>query len=267
MNISIQRTTGFLITFLILVTAVSCDMLGTSGSPDRIDWEDGEQIIPADDQHLDEETRALYQKDAEKLAVRYINETEPERTNIPGALVDLLYNGLIHIVNEEGAKATEVTETYNVHARTPVEPREIIVSVDTTAPWIEAWRNETTETDDEEVDALLEEFSFILTEYNELESTLPTAMATLRSDSAINGYAVGAHFEELNYIESAGPDGVTDGSDIGVLFFDDHLLFTFDYGFGDCPSGCINRHIWYFRVFMDGSVEFVEEEGDPLPTG
>ncbi len=93
MNISIQRTTGFLIILFILISTFSCDMLETSGSADRIDWEDGEQIIPADDQHLDEETRTLYQKDAEKLAVRYINETEPDRTDIPEELIDLLYNG------------------------------------------------------------------------------------------------------------------------------------------------------------------------------
>jgi len=36
-------------------------------------------------------------------------------------------------------------------------------------------------------------------------------------------------------------------------------------GWGDCPAGCINEHIWTYAVGGDGSVTLVREEGDTLP--
>lgn len=38
-------------------------------------------------------------------------------------------------------------------------------------------------------------------------------------------------------------------------------------GWGDCPAGCINRHVWKFNVAADGALTLVEESGDPLPAG
>jgi len=36
-------------------------------------------------------------------------------------------------------------------------------------------------------------------------------------------------------------------------------------GWGDCPAGCINRHVWTFHVGPDGGTKLVKEEGDPVP--
>lgn len=38
-------------------------------------------------------------------------------------------------------------------------------------------------------------------------------------------------------------------------------------GWGDCPSGCIDRHSWVFRVTADGLVTLESETGDPMPAG
>jgi hypothetical protein len=39
-------------------------------------------------------------------------------------------------------------------------------------------------------------------------------------------------------------------------------------GAGDCQAGCIEQHVWTYRVEADGSISSVSEEGDdvPLPT-
>jgi len=255
----------FPVLLILLIIASSCTVVGDSGTADRFDWQNGESIVPANDELLSSEQRQLYRKDAEKLAVRHINELDSTQTEIPQKLVDLLYKGLVHIALSNDPKAKDVTETYNVHARMPVSPREIIVEADTTAEWISAWRNEITKTGNKELDTLIEQFNFTLVEYRELKHVLPTAMATLRSDQVINGYAVGRLFERLEDIESAGYDYVTDGSDIRVIFFENHLQYIYEYGFGDCPSGCIGNHRWKFNVYKDGDVVFAGEEGDPLP--
>lgn len=36
-------------------------------------------------------------------------------------------------------------------------------------------------------------------------------------------------------------------------------------GWGDCPSGCINRHVWTYDVSADGTVAPVSESGDEVP--
>jgi hypothetical protein len=43
------------------------------------------------------------------------------------------------------------------------------------------------------------------------------------------------------------------------------FLVTVVIGWGDCPSGCINRHTWRYEVTPDRTVRLVEETGQPLP--
>jgi hypothetical protein len=40
-----------------------------------------------------------------------------------------------------------------------------------------------------------------------------------------------------------------------------------EIGWGDCPSGCINRHDWTFSVTTAGAVTLVSEQGPPVPSG
>jgi hypothetical protein len=35
-------------------------------------------------------------------------------------------------------------------------------------------------------------------------------------------------------------------------------------GWGDCPAGCINRHVWTFEVAANGGVKLVGETGPPV---
>lgn len=236
----------------------------TAADAGPLSWEE-HTMARAHDANLSEERRSRYRKDAEKLAVRYINNRDSTQTEIPPELVNLLYNGMIHVVNADLPEANEATNPdYKVHALTPPQPRAVVVYVDTTAPWLDAWRDSTTQTGNGDIDELLSRFDFSLSEYQQFESS-DTGIAKLRSDRPINGYAVGRLFESLEYVKRAGPEQVTDGSDISVLFFDNYLRYAFVYRWGDCPSGCINQHAWHFKVYEDGRVAFIKEEGSPLP--
>jgi hypothetical protein len=37
-------------------------------------------------------------------------------------------------------------------------------------------------------------------------------------------------------------------------------------GWGDCPAGCIEKHVWTFDVDANGGVKLVGETGDPVPS-
>jgi hypothetical protein len=36
-------------------------------------------------------------------------------------------------------------------------------------------------------------------------------------------------------------------------------------GWGDCPAGCINRHVWTYDVTADGAITLGSETGDEVP--
>jgi len=43
------------------------------------------------------------------------------------------------------------------------------------------------------------------------------------------------------------------------------FVVTVSIGWGDCPAGCIDEHVWHFAVGSDGAVTTVSEEGGPVP--
>jgi hypothetical protein len=53
---------------------------------------------------------------------------------------------------------------------------------------------------------------------------------------------------------------VTPASGVGAF------VVTVRIGWGDCPAGCIDRHVWTYEVTPEGAVELVGETGDPVPS-
>ena len=47
----------------------------------------------------------------------------------------------------------------------------------------------------------------------------------------------------------------------------DGYQVTVELGWGDCPSGCINRHRWTYAVTGDGTTTLESETGEPVPSG
>jgi hypothetical protein len=47
----------------------------------------------------------------------------------------------------------------------------------------------------------------------------------------------------------------------------DGYRVTVEIGWGDCPSGCINRHRWTYAVTGDGTTTLEAESGEPVPSG
>ena len=45
------------------------------------------------------------------------------------------------------------------------------------------------------------------------------------------------------------------------------FVITITIGWGDCPAGCISRHVWTYEVAGDGQVSLTGETGDPMPEG
>jgi hypothetical protein len=42
-------------------------------------------------------------------------------------------------------------------------------------------------------------------------------------------------------------------------------IVTVRIGWGDCPSGCIDEHVWTYEVTTAGEVTLVDEQGPEVP--
>lgn len=56
-----------------------------------------------------------------------------------------------------------------------------------------------------------------------------------------------------------------DGTSIEHIEYTDHDIFIFSFGWGDCPSGCMNEHLWKVKVDQLCNVSLLEEYGNALP--
>lgn len=258
----------FLVGLFLLIGACNQPTGVTTGPSGPLDWQKGDIIQESSPDELSEDKKEKYRIDAEKLAVRRINELDSTRTDIPTKLVDHLYNGLVHIVQSEAEGVDKISGEYEVHALQPSHPREVLIWSREKTSWMENWQAGQTETGQPRIDSLLHEFDLTLQEYNEYEhgtGETQQIMARFRSDRPVNGYAIGSLFMQHDIISTAGPEGMIGPTDITVQFKDDHLRYTFEYGWGDCPAGCINEHRWTYNVYKNGSVSFEGESGQELP--
>jgi len=252
---------------LISLTLLSCNELVSpvDGGP-PLDWQDGEAITDADDSHFSESELERFQKNAKILAVEYILDAHPDQEKIPNELVELYYNGLVHVANSSYPEAEKVIGQKSIDARGTYSMREILVNADTTesANLLESWREKEAMTGNSDVDDIIAEFGLSVTAYSELKS-MPYAMVTMQTEELLNVLPVAEKFEQLDGITSAGPNGIMgDGSTILAEIMDDHLRLQFVYGWGDCPAGCINKRVWDFNVYQNGTVEFDGVSGSSL---
>jgi hypothetical protein len=44
-----------------------------------------------------------------------------------------------------------------------------------------------------------------------------------------------------------------------------HFRIDVTVGWGDCMAGCIDRHVWSYEVWPDGTLELISEAGPEVP--
>lgn len=254
-----KKMKTFLPILLLVMATIGCnnsDLLNSDG--EFVALNDEVKILKANDSDLSKEEKELVQKISESLAVRYVNEQHPDETEIAPLIVDYFYNGLVHFYNSDLEEVKTVTDEYSLVVPAPADAREVLIWVDLSQDWLDSWRNGQTQTGVSEIDELIAKFDLQLVRYRELEHTTNNAVANMKSGNPLNVYAVGALFSELPQIENAGPDGyLTGGRNVKAEVNANYLLLDITVGSGDCPSGCINKINYQFRVFSDGRVEIV----------
>lgn len=270
MSSSFKYTTLGIIFIVIFALFTSCEGLTDFGGVQSpIEWEDGPGIVEAEDGNLSDSVKNEWKESARELALRAVIEQDSTMLEVPENLIRTFYNGLIHILKSGTPEAELAAIEFGVRARPAFKHDEVLVYPDTSeaSDWLNAWRNGETLTGNSSIDELIEKYELTLRNYSELQSQA-VALAVLRSARFVNPIPIANDFAKLP-VMSDSYTGVNmlvgDGSDIKADVRQTSVRYRFEYGWGDCPAGCISRHFWGFSVNADGDVDFFGEGGNALP--
>ncbi|MCU0453003.1 MAG: hypothetical protein MUE68_05050 [Bacteroidetes bacterium] len=206
-----------------------------------------------------------YVEDAYRLAARHMESTQMADVSIPEELYRSLLNGLTHLHRAVNLPARDsIVERYAIHtSASPMLHEVILYGLDTSCTWTSRLIARALPTGQPTVDSLFAAYDLTI---KQVFGIGPSRFVLLRSSSPLHVSALSRRFSGIPCLVGAEPHGVSgDGNDISAEAETDAWKITFSLGWGDCPSGCIYRHFWRFRVRSDGRVEFLESGGSPIP--
>lgn len=207
---------------------------------------------PEEKNDLKNSVQQAYYKDAQQLAVREMAKEDDPPIEIPDEKARPFYEALLAVYNARDISARD--SILGIHALPRYSLHEVIVGVDKAVGWTEAWQNGQRLTGHEPVDTLMTTYDLTLERYLDFGDI--GAAATLRSEDPINSVGLSAAFTGILGVRYAESNRVGDGGDIQAKILDNGVRLHYSRAWGDCPSGCIHRTTWTFRVGPAGTVTF-----------
>ncbi len=251
---------------LILAGGLLLAGCGSVLGSDNEDFRDPPPIAPADEAAVPDSVRRAYREDAARLALRHLalrDSLASLPVIIPPALEQSLYDALLHVHASRSAARDSVVEIFRIHTFPRLALREILVGIDPGAGWTSAWRAGESLTGNPAADSLVVSFGL---EVARVYSFSSGQYVLLRAARPVNTPALARRLAELEGVISADPNGAGgDGNDIRAELAKDGWFLDYSAAYGDCPAGCIHRHIWRFHADVRGTVRFIGSRGDPAP--
>jgi hypothetical protein len=247
--------------WIFLLLSLTCDKGVDPG--DKVDF----PLIPESPMSgMSDSTYILYREDSYSLADRYLLQIKSTSVEIPSSLSATLLNGLLRIYNLQSLPERDtIVQLYPIHVSGyKYALYEVIVIVDPTRQWTQKWKNRERLTGNPEVDLLVQRYDLFVQDY--IVSSWGSELAVLRSSRALHIQQLAECFKKIDGVTTAECNGSAgSGNDVLAEPESNAWKYTFVLGWGDCPSGCIFRRMWDFRVFTDGRVEFLGSRGDTVP--
>jgi hypothetical protein len=222
------------------------------------------QPIPASCDPLPE-LIADYTWDVRNLTLRRmweLNSPDTALVSIPMQWQDTVMGGLAAISNAFLLPERDsVFNLYCVHDLAPAGifiTKEIMVFVDTSYSWTDAWQNLVTITGDPQVDTLVTKYDLEVIDFYNFSFG---NMALLATDSLWNVYALIDSLEMIPGVEYGDPNQLIGAA--GRIIYNktgNERFYTFWFQWNDCFDGCDNAHAWKFKVYEDCTVEFLGTE-------
>ena len=214
---------------------------------------------------LNDSSKALYNDDAALIEYRQIlkdpikkyEQVELDENNIQSYYEDLLfiYNNSFKLSNSffDYAKS--------LHSHGAGALYQILVSVDTSKSWLNNWKNGIKHTGIIEIDTIIDNYNLDINFNFKFDDH---CWFEIKSGKPINDISLMYKFEETHEFQVIEPVVlIGEGSSISLYAEDNYRRYRYDYGWGDCPSGCISHHYWIIKL-KDSEIGLVEEGGDHL---
>ena len=207
-----------------------------------------------------------FRRDAARLALRLEAEQEDLRylgIAIPPANVELVYSILTSIyLEDETAKSIAKC---NVHTFPNPSIDQFVIIYERDIDWAAPLLDGINETDSDEFNDLLDEYELIIDKHVPWNDTQDAI--TIRSKTPLNIAALSNEFYNIEGVEEIdlGVPKVA-GNDIVFSRLADGWEVQYLLKFGAFGSSGGKKHIWQYEVKDDGTIKFIKEEGEPIPT-
>ncbi len=207
-----------------------------------------------------------FRRDAARLALRIEAEKEDLRylnVSIPQPTIEMVYDLLTKVyISDETAKSIAKC---NVHTFPNPSIDQLVIIYEKDVDWAAPLRDGISETENADINDLLDEYELVIEKHvvwNDTEDAL-----TIRSKAPLNMAALASQFEDIEGIVDIdlGVPKVV-GNDIELNRFQDGWELQYIMKFGSFTNGKGKKHIWKYQAFDNGSVEFIEESGSPIPS-
>ncbi len=251
---------------LLIFYLTGCD--NTAYENKSLDGNDylNKQISNVNKDNVPDSVFEQYKKQAEILTARLI-QADPKFSSslikLPNSVIQLFTDALIQVYNANDIPEQNIViGKYNIGVFPQPATNNFYIKVDTTKFWVKKWLSGNLYTGFNRIDTLVENYKLAINS----NIILPTAVYFfLNCQESINLLAFCTLLNEIDGISEAYPESTMgDGNNITAEIFDNYVELNYSYGFGDCPSGCIGRHFWKFRIYYSGVVHFIGESGTPI---
>lgn len=207
-----------------------------------------------------------YRWDAARLALRNINSTGSvyaDSITIPQGQIDTIFQCLTSLYNASSIPAID-TIFNMIHIRTFEPPfiRQLSICTDISNWWANNLLNGNPQSGEPLFDNLVQQYNLIISDVSAY-SSFSTISIILESADPVNIDPLKDLFNAVSGVLYTGYNPpIGDANDILFTPDTDHYEFIFDYGFGDCFSGCIDHHYWKLWVYPGCNVELKSSYGD-----
>ena len=207
-----------------------------------------------------------FRRDAARIALRLDAEKEDLRylgVIIPMSNIEMIY-GILTQIYKQDETAKSIAKC-NVHTFPNPSIDQLVIIYEKDIDWATPLREGISETESLEINDLLHEFDLVIEKHlpwNDTQSAL-----TIRSKEPLNMAALAGQFMDI--------EGVVDidlgipkigGNDIIFSRISNGWEIEYMLKFGAYLSGGGKKHSWKYRMLDDGSLQFIEESGSPIPS-
>ncbi len=206
-----------------------------------------------------------FKRDAARLALRMESKQEDLRylnIVIPKDNIENIYEVLTSIYTENDV-AKSIADC-NVHTFPNPSIDHLVIIFDRDVEWAAPLREGISETNNEEINDLLDNYDLIIEKHIQWNDTKDAI--TIRSKEPLNMAALANEFYNIEGVSSIDL-GVPKigGNDINIERINKGWEVQYVLRFGSYISGKGKIHIWRFNAFDDGTIEMISEGGDPVP--